>query len=107
MFGANLNTLFSDGLTSRKKTLFQILQEIVEMRMPEQFNKQAAAKKYPHCSPISKESLYYREIFEKSFPRLASSFIPYFWMPRWLDVTDPSARFIKHYNANTEVNVKA
>lgn len=75
--------------------------------MPEPFNQEAAAKKYPHCTPISKEALYYREVFEKNFPNLAPSFIPYFWMPRWIDVSDPSARFIKHYNAGSEIKIKA
>lgn len=74
--------------------------------MPEPFDPELAAKKYPHCTPKTKESYYYREVFEKKFPKLAPSFIPYFWMPRWINVSDPSARFIKHYNAETETNVK-
>ncbi|XP_044268366.1 asparagine synthetase [glutamine-hydrolyzing] [Tribolium madens] len=91
---------FSDGVASKKKSLFQFLQEIVEKRMPEPFDLEVAKKKYPHCTPNSKESLYYREVFEKSFPHAAEKFIPFYWMPRWVEgVTDPSARFIKHYAA--------
>lgn len=64
------------------------------------FDAEEASKKYPHCTPKTKEAFYYREVFEKSFPKLASSFIPFFWMPRWVEgITDPSARFIKHYAA--------
>lgn len=92
---------YSDGVTSQKKSLFVILQEIIDKRMPEQFDKEVAAKKYPHCVPTTKEALYYRDVFEKSFPKLAESFIPFFWMPRWVEgITDPSARFIKHYAAD-------
>ncbi|KAI4464316.1 asparagine synthetase [Holotrichia oblita] len=97
---------FSDGVTSRKKTLFQILQGIVETRMTDPFDEAIAAKEHPHCTPKTKEAYYYRQMFEKDYPGLAKSFIPYFWMPRWINVTDPSARFIKHYNAETETNVK-
>lgn len=94
---------FSDGVASKKKSLFVILQEIVDKRMTEPFDLEATAKKYPHCTPKTKEALYYREIFEKSYPKLAESFLPYYWMPRWVEgITDPSARFIKHYAADQE-----
>ncbi|CAG9768313.1 unnamed protein product [Ceutorhynchus assimilis] len=95
---------FSDGVASKKKSLFVILQEITEKRIPEAFDKSIVAKKYPHCTPTSKEALYYREIFEKSYPNLAEKFLPYYWMPRWIEgITDPSARFIKHYAADPEL----
>ncbi|KAL3282297.1 hypothetical protein HHI36_005486 [Cryptolaemus montrouzieri] len=91
---------FSDGVASQKKSLFVILQEIIDVKISEKYDPILAAEKYPHCTPTSKESLYYREIFEKSFPRLADYFLPHYWMPRWVTgVTDPSARFIKHYDA--------
>lgn len=91
---------FSDGVASQQKSLFVVLQEIVDSRCKEKFDPILAAQKFPHCTPTSKESLYYREIFEKSFSKMAESFIPFYWMPRWVEgVTDPSARFIKHYDA--------
>ncbi|XP_017784513.1 PREDICTED: asparagine synthetase [glutamine-hydrolyzing] [Nicrophorus vespilloides] len=95
---------FSDGVTSRSKSLFQILQELVEKRRPElTFNEDSAKSVYPHCTPTSKEALYYREVFESHYPNCAESFIPYYWMPRWCEgITDPSARFITHYAAETE-----
>ncbi|CAG9823634.1 unnamed protein product [Phaedon cochleariae] len=89
---------FSDGVASQTKSLFVVLQEIVDKRMPEPFDQSAVSKKYPHCTPSSKEALYYREVFEKSYAKLSPNFLPYYWMPRWVEgVTDPSARFIKHY----------
>lgn len=91
---------FSDGVASNKKSLFVILQEIVDSRMPEPFEQELTTRKYHHCTPKTKEALYYREVFEKKFKDLAENFLPHFWMPRWVDgVTDPSARFIKHYAA--------
>lgn len=41
----------------------------------------------------------YRDMFEKSYEGLSSKFMPYFWMPMWTTVKDPSARFIQHYAA--------
>lgn len=79
-----------------------ILQEIVDKRMPGPME-ESADELYTHCTPKTKESLYYREVFEKSYAKLAKSFIPFFWMPRWVEgISDPSARFIKHYAADAE-----
>ncbi|KAF5299372.1 hypothetical protein FQR65_LT09413 [Abscondita terminalis] len=95
---------FSDGVASKKKSLFTILQEVVDRRLPEPFDANIAKQKYPHCTPKTKESFYYREIFEQFYPNLAQNFIPYYWMPRWTNVDDPSARFISHYSADKEVD---
>ncbi|KAK9870514.1 hypothetical protein WA026_008071 [Henosepilachna vigintioctopunctata] len=91
---------FSDGVASKKKSLFVIVQEIIDRRFTENYDPIVATNKYPHCTPMSKESLYYREKFEENFPKLADHFLPHYWMPRWVEgVTDPSARFIQHYDA--------
>ncbi|CAG9562701.1 unnamed protein product [Danaus chrysippus] len=84
---------FSDGVASVKKSLFTTIQEIIEERLPKNAN-----FKYPGVQPTTSESLYYRYIFEKTFSGL-HNFTPYYWMPKWVQVSDPSARFIKHYAA--------
>jgi len=43
------------------------------------------------------EQLYYRTIFEKHYPGQAET-IPYFWMPKYTDATDASARTLDLYN---------
>lgn len=57
-------------------------------------------KKYDKHKPFTKESLLYREIFEKYYPNSSDLIIDY-WMPNksWegCDVTDPSARVLKNY----------
>ena len=57
-------------------------------------------KKYRHATPFTKESLLYREIFEKYYPE-QSEMIVAFWMPNkaWkgCDVKDPSARVLSNY----------
>ena len=56
--------------------------------------------KYAYCTPFTKESLLYREIFEKYYPGQAAMICGY-WMPNrsWpgCDVDDPSARCLSNY----------
>lgn len=57
-------------------------------------------KTYSHAQPFTKESLLYREIFEKYYPG-QSEMIVGFWMPNkdWegCNVNDPSARVLANY----------
>ncbi|MCI5948415.1 MAG: asparagine synthase B [Oscillospiraceae bacterium] len=57
-------------------------------------------KKYTHAAPFTKESLLYREIFEKYYPG-QGEMIKDFWMPNksWegCNVNDPSARVLSNY----------
>ena len=57
-------------------------------------------KQYTHAQPFTKESLLYREIFEKYYPN-QSEMIVDFWMPNkeWegCNVNDPSARVLSNY----------
>ena len=56
--------------------------------------------RYSYASPFTKESLLYREIFEKYYPGQAEM-IKDFWMPnkKWKGcvVNDPSARVLSNY----------
>ena len=56
--------------------------------------------KYEHARPFTKESLLYRDIFEKYYPG-QSEMVADFWMPNkeWegCNVNDPSARFLSNY----------
>ena len=57
-------------------------------------------RRFRFAQPFTKESLMYREIFEKHYPGQAEMVID-FWMPNrsWqgCDVGDPSARYLKNY----------
>ena len=57
-------------------------------------------KKYTHAQPFTKESLLYREIFEKYYPGQGEMIVD-FWMPNrtWkgCNVNDPSARVLANY----------
>lgn len=61
---------------------------------------QTLREKYDHAKPFTKESLVYRELFEKYYPG-QGQMIADFWMPNrdWegCDVDDPSARVLSNY----------
>jgi Asparagine synthase (glutamine-hydrolyzing) len=67
----------------------------------EEFRRKAA--QYDYCPPFTKESLLYRELFEKYYPGQAHM-IPDYWMPNktWpgCNVDDPSARVLSNYGAS-------
>jgi asparagine synthase (glutamine-hydrolysing) len=67
----------------------------------EEFQEKAA--RYEFARPFTKESLLYREIFEKYYPGQAPM-VKDFWMPNkeWegCNVNDPSARVLSNYGAS-------
>ena len=62
-------------------------------------------RQYEHARPFTKESLLYREIFEKYYPGQAEIIVD-FWMPNraWegCNVNDPSARVLSNYGESGE-----
>ena len=63
----------------------------------------SGCQRYSHARPFTKESLLYRDIFEKYYPG-QSEMITDFWMPNraWegCNVDDPSARVLSNYGAS-------
>ncbi|MDD5922196.1 MAG: asparagine synthase B [Eubacteriales bacterium] len=75
------------------------LKEYAEQKYSdEEFEK--GCERYDYEKPFTKESLLYRELFEKYYPGQAKM-IKSFWMPNrsWegCDVNDPSARYLSNY----------
>ena len=87
---------FSDAVGH---SMVDYLKEYAESKYSdEEFEK--LCKKYDRHTPFTKESLLYREIFEKYYPG-QSDMIVDFWMPNknWdgCNVKDPSARVLSNY----------
>ena len=86
---------FSDGVSNKKKSWHTIIKSYFNaMISDDEFT--ANSKKYIHCSPISKESYYYRKTFIEYFGN-HDKLIPHFWMPKWTETNDPSARELDEY----------
>jgi asparagine synthase (glutamine-hydrolysing) len=82
----------SDGISKKEKSWYQIIQEWIEKTKKVDEN-----KIYDYLPPISKESRWYREIFENEFGSESVNIIPYYWMPKWSKTNDPSARTLSIY----------
>lgn len=85
---------FSDGITSKNRSLYQILQENIAIQL-----QTSESKKYKPCIEI--EKYYYKKIFDSFYPN-CQLVLPYFWMPKYVVASDPSARTLDIYSENSE-----
>ena len=80
---------FSDGVSSLQKSWYEIIDEKVRLiNIP--------YKSYYDNEPKTNEQRYYRELFEKYYKNLSYN-IPYFWMPKYINAKDASARTLSIY----------
>uniref|UniRef100_A0A3Q1H5K7 Asparagine synthetase [glutamine-hydrolyzing] n=1 Tax=Acanthochromis polyacanthus TaxID=80966 RepID=A0A3Q1H5K7_9TELE len=91
---------FSDGMMSLKKSWYICLQEHLESMVNDN-QMEKAHKTFPHNPPCTKEAYYFRQVFEKHYPGRAD-WLSHFWMPRWINATDPSARTLSIYKPDKE-----
>lgn len=87
---------FSDGVSGMERSWFQIIQEYVDKIIPDcEFEERKS--KYTYNTPTDKESLWYRELFEKHYPNREKT-IPFMWKHPFNDQNaDPSARLLDCY----------
>jgi asparagine synthase (glutamine-hydrolysing) len=81
---------FSDGVSSENKSWY----EIIQSRVSQDYNDNIDG--IIVNTPITQEQKYYRSVFEKYYYK-CGSIIPYFWMPKFCDATDSSARTLDVY----------
>ena len=97
---------FSDGVTCKGRSLYQILQEHIafqlNMRNMESIYDvdQIDTSILIYTPNIEFEKYYYKQIFLDFFPN-CETVVPYYWMPKYTDATDPSARTLDIYNYNS------
>ena len=86
---------FSDGVSSQKKSWFQIIQDHVKNNVHVDLNAYGRLAYLPAKIP---EAQWYRYMFQTHYPN-RDKIIPYYWLPKWSgDVVDPSARVLDTYN---------
>ena len=83
---------FSDGVSGTERSLYQILQEHCENHIPENFGSQEVRINVPQ----TQEQVFYRWVFEKRYPG-HGNVVPYFWMPKYVEAKDASARTLAIY----------
>ena len=88
---------FSDGVSGEKRSWFEIIQEHAQTLYSDEDLEQRK-KEYSHMPPVNKESLYFRDIFEKHYGKNIDEIVPHYWLPKWSgDITEPSARVLNAY----------
>lgn len=85
---------FSDGVSNEGRSLYTILQEFIA----EHYNSMNTDNQHTTCfvPSIELEKRYYKEIFDKEYPN-CEHILPYFWMPKYTNASDPSARTLDVY----------
>ena len=94
---------FSDGVSSKEKSWYEIIQEDCEKNITDEMMNEAK-KKWTHHTPPTKEAYHFRKIFTEKFGVERHNIIPNYWMPKWNkdgkvveDYMDPSARVLSVY----------
>jgi asparagine synthase (glutamine-hydrolysing) len=85
---------FSDGVSGTHKSWFEVIRDRLDLVIDEM---PLTPEHFVENPPTTKEQLCYRRIFDNAYPDSAD-IVPYFWMPRFVDATDASARTLKLYN---------
>ena len=83
---------FSDGVSTEKESWFVSIQKWIDTIVSDD---EYEINRYPET--CSKESYYYRKIFNKYFP-YQDHILKHYWLPNWTNAKDPSARTLSVYN---------
>ena len=75
---------FSDGVGGDTKPFFKHIQEYIRNTIGKQ-------DIYSKCSDDDLEKHYYKNVYDKFYSYTP---IDYYWMPKWVNVTNPSARIL-------------
>jgi asparagine synthase (glutamine-hydrolysing) len=105
---------FSDGVSKQTRSLYEIIQEFTDRQISdlvdikENVNKndfKAMCEASPtmsevngHLTPDTSEQFYYRYLFELNYKGMGK-IVPYFWMPKYVNAKDASARTLDLYTA--------
>ena len=86
---------FSDGVSSLENSWYKIIQNYIKRDKKIQ-GMIHEMEPYSHNPPKTDEQRYYRLVFEHHYGGHSKT-IPYFWMPKWVDADDCSARVLGVY----------
>lgn len=93
---------FSDGVSSMKKSWFEIIEERVDAYYKSnEIDTNELFKKYNNMidPPQTLEQLYYRDIYEQHYPN-CNKILNGFWMPKYVNTTECSARTLDVHDKN-------
>ena len=85
---------FGDGVSGNSGSWFEIIKKQVSLLNIQHIETSIN-------SPTTDEQRYYRSIFDKAYPG-CETVVPYFWMTKYVNATDASARSLEMYNQNRD-----
>lgn len=91
---------FSDGVSKHTRSLYEIIQEYTNTKGVGNPMNQTHIWQHTQNPPKTSEQVYYRRIFESHYHN--ANILPHFWMPRFVDATDASARTLSIYRNKTD-----
>jgi asparagine synthase (glutamine-hydrolysing) len=87
---------FSDGISSKEKSWFEILQDYIKTQVTEEEWKSS------NIEAPTLEAYYYKKIFIELFGTKRLGVLPNYWQPKWVNnngqYIDPSARVLNVYS---------
>lgn len=84
---------FSDGVSSVNRSWYKIITEMIPQSIQQAFH--SDMDMVSHNKPLTAEQYYYRSLY-----MFDVNLIPYFWMPRFVQSTDCSARTLSVWQTN-------
>lgn len=89
---------FSDGVSGDDGSWFEIIdKQLGKINYEPSINTNHYRFTLQHINlPVTREQQYYREIYDKLYPNTAD-IVPYFWMPKYVQAVDSSARTLSFY----------
>ncbi len=88
---------FSDGVSKQSRSWYEIIQEKIPPYVVNEFKLYKSTWDEDNI-PDTAEKYYYRVLFDQMYRmKGASKTIPYYWMPKYVDAKDASARTLSLY----------
>lgn len=87
---------FSDGVSGNEKSLYTILQQHICQHYQQKYYSNNMCQDNSIPANIATEKVYYKTIFNHLFPN-CQNIIPHYWMPKYTNACDPSARTLNVY----------
>jgi asparagine synthase (glutamine-hydrolysing) len=89
---------FSDGVSAVKRSWYQIVLDYFDSKYTNE-DLENAKNLYKTNTPYTKESLHYRTKFVEKYSNNSAKVIPRFWLPKWGNIKEPSARVLDVYKS--------
>lgn len=85
---------FSDGVSKTTRSLYEIIQEHIETKLSNEEKNALIFSDSEKIMPTTLEQKYYRILFDKFYPNQYANILPHYWMPKYVNANDASARTI-------------